>query len=118
MFHSRVHLIVLVFILLFAASIASAGPDQPYTYKCDDGRQFTITFVKAKGEQFPMKAHLIFKKSKTVEVLENQMGASGSTYANKKYEFNEHHDDVTLTDFTKKNKQGRYEEIPCHETTR
>ncbi len=106
---------VIAAVAVFAAFSAAASDLKPVKYQCYDGRIFTITFVKAKGEDIPSKANLVFSSSKNVEILENQLMGSGIAYANEKYKYSEHHGDVSLTDFTRGKKGGKDYETSCHE---
>lgn len=102
-----------ILLLCNCSAFAEDGPQ--YKYKCDDGRIFTISFIKEKGESIPSKARLVFSKSKTTEILENTGGASGIHYGNEKYLFNEQRGNATLDDFTKPNKGNFVYNTPCRE---
>lgn len=115
MSHTIIRIMVVNTILVLSASGVFADTLKPYTFKCDDGRKFTITFVKEKGDEYPSKAKLVFSKRKTAEVLENQRSGSGISYGNAKYNYNEHQGDVSLTDYTKPKKGNTVYETPCHE---
>lgn len=107
-------ILLMIFIFLSASSVL-AGDNKLFKYKCDDGKIFTIEFIQENNESRPSKARLIFSKSKAPQILEDQQGASGASYANGKYWFSDHHGEVYLTDLTKKVKGNSSNEIPCHE---
>ena len=107
--------LIMAFITIFLAFNVTASDLKPIKYRCDDGRIFTITFIKAKGEQFSSKANLVFLNSKDIEVLENQMAGSGICYGNEKYDYTEHQGKVSLTDFAKPKKNNTVYETSCHE---
>ena len=90
--------------LLTTTSNTLAQNIGPHKFKCEDGRIFTITFIKKKGEIAPEEARLVFEKSNSTEILINQRGASGCSYANGKYWYSEHKGDVSLLDMTSKRK--------------
>ena len=90
--------------LLTTTSSTLAENIGPHKFKCEDGRIFTITFIKKKGEIAPEEARLVFEKSNSTEILINQRGASGCSYANGKYWYSEHKGDVSLLDMTSKRK--------------
>src|ERR1700690_4405769 len=107
-------ILLMIFILLSASSVL-AGDNKLFKYKCDDGKIFTIEFIQENNESRPSKARLIFSRSKAPQILEDEQGASGASYANGKYWFTDHNGEVFLTDLTKKVKDNRANDIPCHE---
>lgn len=113
--HKRYLLLAFVLVALSFTYESVANDLKPVKYKCEDGRIFTIKFVKQKGETIPTKANLVFSDSNKIEVLENQQSGSGICYMNGKYGYNEHHDEVSLTDFTKPIKNKMVYGTQCHE---
>lgn len=95
-----------------ASSSAGAETIGPYKYKCEDGRIFTIIFIKQTGEIAPAEARLVFEKTNSTEILINQRGASGCSYANGNYWYSEHQGNISLLDMTKKRKDYW---MPCRE---
>ncbi|MDD3847557.1 MAG: MliC family protein [Syntrophorhabdaceae bacterium] len=113
MFSLRLSVVAIAIMLL--SSLAYAEDIGPFRYKCDDGRSFTITFVKAEGESSPMTARLALPKSKDVVILTNQGGASGIHYANDRYTYDEWHGNVSFRDSSKKVKGKTTQGVSCHE---
>jgi len=109
----RLSVVAIAIVLL--SSLACAEDIGPFHYRCDDGRSFTITFVKAEGESTPMTARLTLIKSKDVIILTSQMGASGIHYANDRYAYDEWHGNVSFKDSSKKGKGKSAKEVSCHE---
>jgi len=101
--------------VVLLSSLAHAEDIGPFHYKCDDGRSFTITFVKAEGESSPMTARLALPKSKDVIILTNKGGASGIHYANDRYAYDEWHGNVSFRDISKKGKGKSAQGVSCHE---
>jgi len=98
--------------LIWSLSIISSAVAEdigPYKFRCEDGRVFTITFIKKKGEATPMKARLVFLKSNTSELLTSDLTASGISYSNKNYTYREHQGVAYLIDNTK----SKPLKIPC-----
>ncbi len=106
---------VLAIAIVLLSSLAYAEDIGPFHYKCDDGRSFTITFVKAEGESSPMTARLALPKSKDVIVLTNKGGASGIHYANDRYAYDEWQGNVSFRDSSKKRKGKSVQKVSCHE---
>jgi uncharacterized protein len=76
------------------------------SYKCDDGRNFTIEFITAKGEEFPSKAKLVVSDSKAIEILDNSPAGSSFVMTNENYNYIEHHGSVYLEDAHKTPQKG------------
>ncbi len=93
--------------------IASAAAEDlgPYKFRCEDGRVFTITFIKEKGEATPQTAHLVFQKTNATELLTIDLTASGISYSNKNYTYREHQGVSYLIDKTK----SKPVNIPCQQ---
>jgi len=91
--------------LVFAAQAARA--DTQATYRCDNGKRFTITFLSANDYR---NARLLFAGSTRPVTMENQASGSGSTYAGGGWLFHEHHGDAGLTELAAKPSK----DIPCH----
>jgi hypothetical protein len=96
-----------VLFLFMGSSYVLAESGKPLKFKCKDGRVFTIQFQGTTTAKFK------FSNSKKVEIFESDPVASGISYGNEKYNFREHRDDVTLTDYTKKGKNNMDYETPC-----
>lgn len=108
-------LIVVAIAIVLLSSLAYGEDIGPFHYKCDDGRSFTITFVKAEGETSPMTARLALPESKDVIILTNTGGASGIHYANDRYAYDEWHGNVSFKDSSKKGKGKSAQGVSCHE---
>jgi len=108
-------LIVIGITILLLSSLAYTEDIGPFHYKCDDGRSFSITFVKAEGESSPMTARLTLPKNKDVIILTNKGGASGIHYANDRYVYDEWHGNVSFKDSSKKRKGKSAQGVSCDE---
>lgn len=105
-------LIVVMAGLLLTVSNGMADDIGPIKFKCDDGRAFTITYIKEKSEVVPMKAQLVFENNNAVEILKNDRMGSGISYSNGKYSYHEHQGVSQLIDYSK-SKNGF--EVMCHQ---
>ena len=97
---------------LLTVSNGMADDIGPIKFKCDDGRAFTITYIKEKSEVAPMKAKLVFENNDAVEILKNDRMGSGISYSNEKYSYLEHQGVSQLIDYTKSKKGLK---VMCHQ---